>query len=156
MTNTPALEALVHSTLTYSVVRNERPTSVEESARLQGIEVDRLLKTIVVRRAAEDFVFVLVPGPLAIDWQKLRAHLGVTRLSLPDAEEAQRVTGYERGTITPFGASRAWPVIADSSITGKGRIAIGGGGHGVNLHLDADDLISYLQADVADVTKSTH
>ncbi len=153
MTGSPALDALADSTLTYSVVRNERPTSVEESAAFQGIDVDRLLKTIVIRRAADDFVFVLVPGPLSIDWQKLRTHLGVSRISLPDAEEARNVTGYERGTITPFGSSNAWPVVADVSIAGKGKVAIGGGGHGINLHLDADELIAFLDADVADVTK---
>ena len=53
---------------------------------------------------------MLVPGGRRFDWPKVRAHLGVKRLSLPDADEAHRVTGYERGAITPFGASRAWPV----------------------------------------------
>lgn len=153
METTPALDALSGTSLHFEVVRNERPSSVEESAHLQGIEVHRLLKTIVVRRGEDDFVFVLVPGPRAIDWPKLRAHLGVSRMSLPDAQEARAMTGYERGTITPFGSTSAWPVVADSSIRGIGRVAIGGGGHGVNLHLDADDLIAYLGADVADVTK---
>ena len=50
---------------------------------------------------------------------KLRAHLGVTRMSLPDATEARNVTGYERYTITPFGATRAWPVIADASLADR-------------------------------------
>ncbi len=68
----------------------------------------------MIRRAADDYVFVLVPGGRQIDWPKLRAHLGVKRLSLPDADEARAATGYERGTITPFGASHAWPVIADA------------------------------------------
>jgi prolyl-tRNA editing enzyme YbaK/EbsC (Cys-tRNA(Pro) deacylase) len=48
-----------------------------------------------VRRGAGDYVFVLVPGGREIDWKKLRAHLGVSRLSLPDAEEARAATGYE-------------------------------------------------------------
>ena len=48
----------------------------------------------------------------------------------PDADEAQAVTGYERYTITPFGSTRAWPVIADASIAGQPIVAIGGGAHG--------------------------
>ncbi|MGQ0670274.1 MAG: aminoacyl-tRNA deacylase [Actinomycetota bacterium] len=101
----PAVGALSGSSLEYEVVRTERPSNVEESAALQGIEVGELLRTIVVRRGADDYVFVLVPGGREIDWPKLRAHLGVSRLSLPDALEARAATGYERGAITPFGSA---------------------------------------------------
>ena len=75
------------------------------------------------------------------------------RLSLPDAEEARDATGYERGTITPFGATNAWPVVADAKIRDLDRVAIGGGAHGVNLHVRGADLVKQLGADVADVTK---
>jgi Cys-tRNA(Pro) deacylase len=107
----------------------------------------------VVRRGADDYVFVLVPGGRQIDWPKLRAQLGVSRLSLPDADEAKEATGYERGAITPFGSRRAWPVVADATITGLDRVAIGGGARGVNLHLSAADLVAHLEAVVADVTR---
>ena len=46
-----------------------------------------------------------------------------------------------------------WPVVADSSVAGVGKVAIGGGGRGVNLHLDADALLGFLGAEVSDVTK---
>jgi Cys-tRNA(Pro)/Cys-tRNA(Cys) deacylase len=151
--DTPALRALHGSDLAYEVVRTERARSAEESASLQGIELGQLLRTIVIRRGAEDYVFVLVPGGRQIDWPKLRTHLGVSRLSLPDAEEAKSATGYERGTITPFGSSNAWPVIADERIPGLELVAIGGGGHGVNLHLAGRDLVETLRADVVDVTR---
>ena len=152
-TDTPALAALAGSSLGYDVMRTERATSVEESASFQGIGVDQLVRTLVVRRGENDYLFVLVPGGLSIDWPKLRTHLGVSRLSLPDADEAREATGYERGAITPFGATNGWPVIVDASVRGKGRIALGGGAHGVNIHVDADDLIEFLGASVADVTK---
>ena len=126
---------------------------MEESAALQGIEVGHLLRTIVVRRGAGDYLFVLVPGGRQIDWPKLRSHLRVSRLSLPGEEEAKAATGYERGAITPFGSLTAWPVVADATVAGLGRVAIGGGARGVNLHLEAADLLSALGADVADVTR---
>jgi Cys-tRNA(Pro)/Cys-tRNA(Cys) deacylase len=150
--DTPALRALDGSDLAYEVVRTERARSAEESASFQGIELRQLLRTIVVRRGEGDYVFVLVPGGRQIDWPKLRAHLGKSRLSLPDADEAKAATGYERGTITPFGSSNPWPVIADATIARVERVAIGGGGHGVNLHLAGADLIGFLEADAADVT----
>jgi Cys-tRNA(Pro)/Cys-tRNA(Cys) deacylase len=151
--DTPALRALRASDLAYGVVRTERARSAEESASFQGIELGQLLRTIVVRRGVDDYVFVLVPGGRQIDWPRLRAHLGVSRLSLPDAEEAKAATGYERGTITPFGSSSSWPVIADARIPSLERVAIGGGGHGINLHVAGHDLVAALGAEVADVTR---
>jgi Cys-tRNA(Pro) deacylase len=139
--------------LTFEVARTERPSSAEESAALQGIELGQLLRTIVIRRAANDFVFVLVPGGRQIDWPKLRAHLGVKRLSLPDANEAKAATGYERGTITPFGATRDWPVIADDAVRAFDTVAIGAGTHGVNLHVETSALLEALGADVVDVSR---
>jgi Cys-tRNA(Pro)/Cys-tRNA(Cys) deacylase len=149
--DTPATRALAGSGLAFDLALIEPPSSVEESAERQGIEPGRLLRTIVIRRAANDYVLVLVPGGVQIDWPKLRAHLGVKRLSLPDRDEAKAATGYERGAITPFGATTPWPVVADASIAGLGRVAIGGGARGVNLHLEAADLLAALGADVADV-----
>ena len=151
--DTAALRALDGSSLEYRVLRTQRARSAEESASFQGIELGRLLRTIVVRRGVNDYVFVLVPGGREIDWKKLRAHLGVSRLSLPDADEAKEATGYERGAITPFGSTTAWPVIADAAIPPSGNVGIGGGGHGINLHVDARELIAFLGADVADVAK---
>ena len=135
------------------MVQTALPSSVEESASLQGVEVGQLLRTIVVRRGAQDYLLVLVPGGRQIDWPKLRAHLGVSRLSMPDEDEAKEATGYERGAITPFGSIRSWPVVADATVGTLERVAIGGGERGVNLHLAAADLIEYLRADVADVTR---
>ena len=149
---TRATDAIDAVGIPHRVVRTERAHSAEESAELQGIELVALLRTIVVRRGEDDYVFVLVPGGRRFDWPKVRAHLGVKRLSLPDADEARDVTGYERGAITPFGASRPWPVIVDASAMDRSVVAIGGGAHGVNLHLAPADLVAALGAEVVDVT----
>ena len=151
--DSPALPALQRSGLGYEVVRTRPAGSAEESAELQGIELRQLLRTIVVRRGADDYVFVLVPGGRQIDWPKLRAHLGVSRLSLPDKDEAKQVTGYERGAITPFGPARAWPVLIDGAAADLEKVAIGGGARGVNVHLASADLVRYLSAEVADVSR---
>ena len=149
---TPAIEALRAAGAPHRVVRTEPAHSAEESARLQGVELAQLLRTIVVRRAENDYVFVLVPGGRRFDWPKLRAHLGRSRLSLPDADEAHAVTGYARGAITPFGSSRSWPVIVDAAALDHDTVAIGGGAHGVNVHLTAVDLVAATRAVIVDVT----
>jgi Cys-tRNA(Pro)/Cys-tRNA(Cys) deacylase len=147
------MRALGNSGLHYEVVRTTPARNAEESAQLQGIPVGHLLRTIVVRRGAEDYVFVLVPGGRQIDWPKLRAFLGVNRLSLPDQDEAREATGYERGAITPFGSRTAWPVIVDETVASLDRVAIGGGARGVNVHLSPADLATLLHAQIADVTR---
>jgi len=120
---------------------------------MQGVPLASILRTIVVRRGADDYLFVLVPGGRRIAWPRLRALLGVSRISLPDAEEAREATGYERGTITPFGATRDWPIIADATLRGAGRVVLGGGRRGVTLHVEAADLLAFTGATVADVSE---
>ncbi|NNK92361.1 MAG: YbaK/EbsC family protein [Acidimicrobiia bacterium] len=151
--DTPATLAAAQLGLDHEVVTYQRVRSIQEGAAAQGIAVADIVKTLVVRRGESDYVYVLVPGDREIDWPKLRAHLGVRRLSLPDAAEAKEATGYERGTITPFGASGDWPVIADQSVSEKPHIGMGGGRHGVSIHASGHDVVKVLDADLADVTR---
>lgn len=149
---TPAVRAIEAAGVPYAVVRTERASSAEESAAFQGIPVEALLRTIVVRRGDDDYLFVLVPAGRRFDWPRLREHLGVRRLTLPDADEARAVTGYERYTITPFGSTHAWPVIVDSAAMPHPVVAIGGGGFGINLHLAPAVLVNALDATIVEVS----
>ena len=155
MSEQRAIDALEASGLDFEITRHGRVGSLAEAATARGVEPRDLIKTLVVRRGEGDFLFVLVPGDRAISWPKLRALLGVNRLSMPDQHVAKEVTGYERGTITPFGASTAWPVIADADLTGdpQRRISLGAGAHGVAATVPAEAALAHLGAQVADVTE---
>ncbi len=146
-----AAAAVAGSGVPYRIVRHAPVDSLAQAAAARGLDPSDVVKTIVVRRAADDYLFVLVPGGRTISWPRLRALLGVHRMSLPDAATARDVTGYERGTITPFGSLHAWPVVADSRVVGR-TVSVGGGGHGVGIVLAGDDLVAVLGATVADVT----
>lgn len=146
-----ARSAIEASGVAFDATEHGPASSLEEAAEARGLTPDRVLKTIVVRRAAADFLFVLVPGHRAISWPKLRALLAVSRLSLRSADEAQAVTGYVRGTITPFGSLQALPVVADAA-TPAGRVSIGGGAPGCAFTVDSAQLVAALHAQVADVT----
>ena len=152
-----ALAALSATGVAHTVTRHGPVASLEEAAAARGVEPRAIVKTLVVRRGDVDFLLVLVPGDRGISWPKLRALLGVSRMSMPDAETARTATGYERGTITPFGALGTWPVIADELITGLDQASIGGGAHGVAFTLTGQDLLTALTAlpngvQIADVT----
>ena len=132
----------------------ERPaaSSLAEAASLLGLQPEDIVKTLVVKRADDTYLFALIPGDLAISWPKLRAVVGVNKLQLPDPSLALAATGYERGTITPIGSTNDWPVYADASIRGR-RIAMGAGAHGYSLFVDADALIAAYGATVADISQ---
>lgn len=138
----------------FELVRHGPVESLEEAAAMRGVPISAVVKTMVVRISDDEYVFVLVPGGRVISWPKLRDLLGVSRISMPDAETALAVTGYVRGTITPLGSSQTWPVIADSRIA-TGQVSLGGGDHGVSLTMEGSDLVTILDARVADVTKET-
>jgi Cys-tRNA(Pro)/Cys-tRNA(Cys) deacylase len=149
--STPALEAAEALGLPHRVIRHGPVRSLAEAARARGVAPADVVKTLVVRRGEDDFLFVLVPGDRAISWPKLRRLLGLSRLSMPAAEMARQATGYERGTITPFGSARPWPVIADERVRGR-KITLGAGEHGVALAADADAILRALDASVADIS----
>ncbi len=136
--------------LAFTVTRHGPVGSLEEAASARAITPSQLVKTMVVRVAEGEHRFVLVPGDREIAWPRLRALLGVNRLSMPSAEVAREVTGYVRGTITPLGSRVSLPVVADERVAGE--ISIGGGAPGVGLTVDAGALLSALAATVADVT----
>ena len=132
----------------------ERPAarSLEEAAEIMGITPADIVKSLVVKKSDDTYVFALVPGGRKISWPKLRALLGVNKLQLPDASLALAATGYERGTITPLGSTTAWPVVVDATIAGR-RVSMGAGEHGRSLFVDADALIRAFDATVADITE---
>lgn len=131
----------------------ERPRagSLAEAAALMGITPADIVKTLVVKRSDDTYLFALVPGGRMISWGKLRGVVGVNKLRMPEPELALAATGFERGTIVPLGSTTAWPVYADATITGR-RVAMGSGSHDHQMFVDADALIASLGAVVADIT----
>lgn len=147
-----AVGALDASGLRYRLARHGPVRSLEEAAAARRLSPDQLVKTLVVRRGEDDYLFVLVPGGRTISWPRLREVLGVSRLSMPDADVAREVTGYPRGSITPFGSLRPWPVVADARVPGR-AVSIGAGAPGVAATVDGSRLVLVLGATVADVTE---
>src|SRR5699024_3420917 len=97
MSEQRAIDALEASGLDFEITRHGRVRSLPEAAAARGVERRDIVKTLVVRRGEGDFLFVLVPGDRETSWPKLRALLGVNRLSMPDQDVAKEVIGYERG-----------------------------------------------------------
>ncbi|CAN5353433.1 YbaK/EbsC family protein [soil metagenome] len=133
------------------IIERPKADSLEHAAELLGISPASIVKSLVVKRHDGTFLFALVPGDRQISWAKLRAVVGVNKLQLPEASLALEATGYERGTITPFGSTTAWPVYADERMVGQ-RVSMGAGEHGYSAWVQADDLIAGFDATVADIS----
>ncbi|MCU1508419.1 MAG: hypothetical protein JWQ12_684 [Glaciihabitans sp.] len=133
------------------LVERANARSLAEAASILGIRPADIVKSLVVKRRDGTFLFALVPGDRQISWAKLRAIVGVNKLQLPEASVALDATGYERGTITPFGSTTPWPVFADERIRGQ-RVSMGAGENGLSLFVDADAMLTAFDATVADIT----
>lgn len=149
--STPATRDLDAAGIPYRLVHHGVVHSVEEAAERRGIALETLAKTLVIRRGEADYVLALIPGDASLDYRKLRALLGIRRLSMPDPVEAKEATGYERGTITPLGVGDL-PVIVHSSLMEHAEISVGAGVREWAIHLSPDDLLAVVAATVADIT----
>lgn len=127
------------------------PSMEAHEAKL-GVAAGSLCKTLVVRRADDDYVFVVVSGGRKMDWKKIRSALGVSRISMATREQVAEVTGYVPGTVTVLGSARPLPVVVDTIAAGFDRIAVGSGHPGTSLLVDTADYIRALDAQVLDVT----
>jgi Cys-tRNA(Pro)/Cys-tRNA(Cys) deacylase len=124
--------------------------SLEEAAAVLGITPADIAKTLVLRLTGDRYLYAVIPGDTQIAWPRLRAVVGVNKMTLPDAASALAATGYERGTITPVGAAGDWPLYVDERLTGR-QVAMGSGAHGYSAFVQVDDLISAYGATVADI-----
>lgn len=147
--DTAAVRFLAERGIPHRLVGYGQVRSAEEAAKARGIELSALVKTLVIRVEDGAYVLVLIPGDHGLDYPKLRGHLGVRRLTMPDPEEAKAATGYERGTITPFGAGDH-RVLIDQRLLAQDEISLGSGAHGWAIHLPPDTLLE-LGAETADI-----
>ena len=86
------------------------------------------------------FVMVLVAGPQQISWPALRAHLGVSRMSMASKEEVLEQTGYPLGAVAPFGLPQPIRVLVDKSVFQEEDISLGSGVRYTAVMMRSDDL----------------
>jgi Cys-tRNA(Pro)/Cys-tRNA(Cys) deacylase len=113
------------------------------AAEALGLPPAMLAKTLVAE-LDEEFAFALVPGDRELSLRGLARAAGARSASLASERDAQRLTGYAIGGISPFGSKTALPVFAVAEWLGRERVALNGGARGVILELAAADLTRLL------------
>jgi Cys-tRNA(Pro)/Cys-tRNA(Cys) deacylase len=141
----PAAQALELMGIPYKLFEHSHPPeSLEEAARQRGQTPGQIIRSIVFRLAEEQFVMVLIAGPGQISWKRMRAALGVSRISMASEAEVLAATGFVRGAVTPFGLPRPMRILADESVFIHEEVSIGSGVRGVAVILKSTDLQSAL------------
>jgi Cys-tRNA(Pro) deacylase len=142
---TPVSRILIRMDIPHRVFRHPGPIrSLEQAASERGHEPGQVVRSILFRVSAGQFVMVLVAGPQQISWRALRSHLQQPRLTTASQEEVLRVTGYELGAVSPFGLPSPMRILVDESVLEPAEISIGSGSRGVTIILNRDDLMRAL------------
>ena len=138
---TPVTQALDRLSVPYRFFRHAGPvTSLEQAARERGQRPEQIIRSILFRLAADEYVLVLVAGPRQVDWPTLRRYLGITRMSMASEEEVLAVTGYPLGAVSPFGLPQPVRTLADESIFLEAEVSIGSGVRHSTVILRQEDL----------------
>jgi Cys-tRNA(Pro)/Cys-tRNA(Cys) deacylase len=117
------------------------------AAEALGLAAAVVAKTLVAE-LDDGFAFALVPGDRELSLRGLARAAGSRSAALASERDAQRLTGYQIGGISPFGSRTALPVHAVAEWLARERIALNGGGRGVILELASADLIRLLSPTV--------
>ncbi len=128
-----------------------RQKGSEYAAEALGVPLDPMLKSLVVRFSDNRLVFVLMSASRDISLKEFARFVGVKEAKMASERDAQRLTGYLVGGISPFGARTRLSVYVDRGILEYGEIYINGGRRGLILKLRTSDLISTLDPTVVDV-----
>jgi Cys-tRNA(Pro)/Cys-tRNA(Cys) deacylase len=146
---TPATHALDQAKVAYTLHEYAYDPHAErigmQAAEALGIKPARLLKTLMAR-AGDKVVCVLAPSDREVNLKKLAVAAHAKSAAMLGAAEAERVTGYHVGGISPFGQKKRVPVFIEQSVLSFERIVLNGGRRGLQVELAPDDLLRLLDA----------
>jgi Cys-tRNA(Pro)/Cys-tRNA(Cys) deacylase len=119
-----------------------------QAAEALGASPDRVLKTLMALVDGKP-VCVIVPSDREVSMKKLAAALGGKSAQMMKPADAERVTGYKVGGISPFGQMRAVPAAIEQSALAHDLVFLNGGQRGLQVQLNPRDAVALLDARVA-------
>ncbi len=122
----------------------------EAAADALGVDRERVFKTLIAFvDGAPVVAAVPVSGTLSL--KRLAKAVGGKSAVMADPADAERLTGYVVGGISPFGQRRRLPVYVDSTVVDHGTILVSAGHRGLQLEVAPSDLIAILDAHIASI-----
>jgi Cys-tRNA(Pro)/Cys-tRNA(Cys) deacylase len=121
-----------------------------QAAEALGVAPVRLLKTLMAR-AGDEIVCVLIASDREVNLKALARAIGAKAAAMLPADEAERVTGYRVGGISPFGQKKRARVFIDRAALAPSTVLVNGGRRGLQIEIAPGDLVRLLQAQAADL-----
>lgn len=142
MTNQPPASVALDSLgIPHRVFRHEKPvTSFEEAASARNQRPEQIVRSILFQVRPGEYVMVLMAGRDQVDWKKLRGIVKRSRVRMATEEEVLEVTGYQIGTVSPFGMKNQVRVMLDASVLREEEISIGSGVRNTAIIMKSEDV----------------
>lgn len=121
-----------------------------QAAQALGTEPNRVLKTLMAEVDGKP-VCVIAPSDCEVSMKKLAAAFDGKAARMMRPADAERLTGYHVGGISPFGQKKRVPTAIEAAVLGETKVFINGGQRGLQIQLDPNDARTALTAIVADV-----
>lgn len=154
-TGTPGIVALESAGVPFTVhpyeLTETAETYGEAVAAVLGVDPDRLFKTLVAEVDGTPTV-AIVPVSSRLSTKSLARAAGGKKADMIAPDVAERLTGYVTGGISPFGQKRRLPTFVDETVELWDTIYVSAGKRGLQVELRPEDLISLLDATMADLT----
>lgn len=148
--------ALERAGVTFEVRAYEHDPGAEsyglEAAASLGVDPARVFKTLLVE-ADGALAVGIVPVDTLLDLKAVAAVLGVKKAVMAQPADAERVTGYVVGGISPLGQRRRLPTVLDSSALEHPTVLVSGGRRGLDLELSPRDLLTLVEGTAAPVAR---
>ena len=151
---TPTTVALMQAGVAYKLHEYDYDPNAAriglQAAEALGVLPARLLKTLIAK-AGNATVCVLVPSDQEVSLKKLAAAAGAKDAAMLPPGEAERITGYHVGGLSPFGQKKRSRVFIAASALAHPSIIVNGGRRGLQIELAPGDLVRVLDAAAADL-----
>ena len=152
MADTNAVKWLRAQGVPFDVLEYEfTEIGADHAAEGVGKPLEMCCKTLIVRTTGNEYWIAIVPGDVRFDTRRMAAAVGAAHAELADHAEAERITGYKIGGISPFALRRKLPVVIEESLLALERIIVNGGRRGVLVELATEDAVRLLDARPADL-----
>lgn len=121
-----------------------------QAAAALGAAPRRVLKTLLVKVDGAPACVVLASDREA-SLKKVAAAFGGKSAAMAAPADAERLTGYKVGGISPLGQRRRIPTVVDAAALTEALVFVNGGRRGLQVELDPADLVRAAAATVAEV-----
>jgi Cys-tRNA(Pro)/Cys-tRNA(Cys) deacylase len=149
---TPATAALQKAGVAFTLHEYGYDPNAErigmQAAEALGVAPARLLKTLIAK-AGNEVVCVLMPSDREVSLKRLAAAAGGKEAAMLAPAEAERITGYHVGGISPFGQRRRVRVFVEEAALAHPTVIVNGGRRGLQIELVPAELVRALEAKAA-------